>query len=159
MAISVVVKKSRIGKGLFATRRFTRGEMVLPIIGRIVHWKELYRRGGTFQNNTFRFDAEHYLSPRGEIGEFINHSCEPSARVTKRKDRLYLVAISTIRPGEEIFFDYSTNLAADDIWTMKCRCGALSCRKIIRAYTKLPSKLRQYYLKRGIIPRYIVVIG
>jgi hypothetical protein len=93
------------------------------------------------------------------MGEFINHSCEPNARVTKRNGTLYLVAISTIRSGEEIFFDYSTNLAADDIWMMKCRCDAPSCRKIIRAYTKLPPKLRQYYLKRGIIPRYIVVIG
>lgn len=107
------------------------------------------------RSNTYRYDDELYLSPAGRIGDLLNHSCEPNAKVVKKGARLYIVAASSIRPGEEIAIDYSTILAADDSWEMQCNCGTRHCRKLIRMFDTLPTATKKNYLSRGMVPGYI----
>jgi len=33
----------------------------------------------------------------------------------------------------------------DNDWTMECKCGTSSCRKIIGAYKNMPKKVRRKY--------------
>ena len=84
----------------------------------------------------------------GEYAEcFINHSCDPNAEVTWNGDIATLVAIRSIRPREEITFDYGTVIPPGDTFTFVCNCGAFNCRKVIRAEssrfhrTRLVSKI------------------
>jgi len=44
----------------------------------------------------------------------------------------FIVAMRTIRPGEEITIDYSTT-SKDPLWKMRCLCGQPTCRKLIRS--------------------------
>lgn len=76
----------------------------------------------------------------GNIGRYINHSCEPNSavvpvRVNNSVPWLCIFAIRDIKPGEEICYDYSgsVNLINDDNKDLnertKCFCGSEKCKK------------------------------
>jgi hypothetical protein len=155
-AESVVIRPSRIGMGLFAARDFLPLETIIKIAGRIVDWRVLRERGGTFADNCLRFGPETYLDPGDLHGRFLNHSCEPNAGVRKAKSQLFLFAVAAIRDGDEIVVDYSTTIGDDDIWTMRCRCGRPTCRSRIRRFGTLPRALKDRYLRDGLVPGYII---
>src|ERR1043165_3460892 len=150
----VAVQCTRNGVGLFAARRFRRGETIMKIAGRIVSADEVWERGGTFADNCYRFGPETYLDPGDHPSAFVNHSCRPNAAVGKAKHRLFLFAATAIAPGNEILIDYSTILGDDDIWTMRCNCGSRSCRKIIKRFGTLPAAVKARYLSAGLVPKY-----
>jgi SET domain-containing protein len=57
---------------------------------------------------------------------FLNHSCEPNIGI---QGQIVFVAMRNIRPGEELSIDYA--MFGGDPKSMRCRCGAPACRKII----------------------------
>ena len=58
-----------------------------------------------------------------EVGQYINHSCSPSCKI----DGLFVKAITDIKAGDEITFDYNSN--EDAMATpFKCAC----CGKMIK---------------------------
>jgi hypothetical protein len=152
----IVVRRARNGEGLFATRRYRRGERILDIRGRIYNHRVLWKRGGTFADNCYRFGPETYLDPGDDVAKYVNHSCAPNAGVGKENNRLYLFAATTIASGDEIVFDYSTILGDDDIWTMRCNCGQQSCRGRVKRFGSLPVAVKERYLDDGLVPRFIV---
>lgn len=161
-AKNLAVQNVRNGLGIIAKRRFSAGATICRIKGEVVtgetvwsYWDAEPRRG----ENCFRYDADHYLDPEGEIGAFANHSCNPNAGIVKTGRRLMLQAIRPIAAGEEITHDYSTLLGADDVWKMKCNCGETDCRKVVRSFGKLPAAVLRRYRRLGIIPDYILKTG
>lgn len=153
----VVVRTARIGQGLFAAKTYAPNQTIIKIAGRVVDagvlWK---RRGSIFAANCYRFGPETYLDPGDDPSRYVNHSCEPNAGVRKHNNQLFLFAAKPIGPGREIFFDYSTLLGDDDIWTMRCTCGRRTCRKIIRRFGSLPPAVMDHYLRAGLVPRFII---
>ena len=91
--------------------------------------------------HAFQVDYDRYVLPKKNgRAWYINHSCEPNCVVSGRS----LVTERRIEPGEELTFDYSTDVD----WAgfrMPCRCGSPTCRKVIRAYRYLPKKLKLRY--------------
>ncbi len=73
---------------------------------------------------------------------FLNHSCGPNVGL---KNQTRIVAMRTIYPGEEILIDYSLD-EADPRWKIKCDCGSVNCRGIIRSVQFLPKDLYTKYL-------------
>lgn len=149
----------RNGRGIIALKSFAPGATICRIKGRIVsaktvwgYWKVDRRRG----ENCFRYDADHYLDPEGEIGAFANHSCNPNARIVRTARGLYLRALKAIAAGREITHDYSTLLGADDVWTMKCDCGERNCRRVVANVAKLPAGVVRRYQRLDAIPRFIL---
>jgi hypothetical protein len=116
---------------------------------------DVWELGGSFADNCFRYGPETYLDPADGPGRWLNHSCRPNAAVVKKRHRLLLVAAERIVPGDEIVIDYSTILGRDDIWTMRCRCGAGKCRRVIRNIQGLPAALLAEYERRGMVPAFI----
>ena len=110
------------------------------------------------RNNAYRFDKDMYISPEGTIGEYFNHSCDPNVYIQKIKRTLSISALKEIRSSDEITFDYSTVIANDDIWKMKCNCGSKNCRKIIKSFSSLPTNIKKEYIKQKIVPAYILKI-
>lgn len=155
METGLAVKKSRNGQGIFTAQNFGTGAVAYEVRGTRFHYTTLLAKGGTFLDNCFRISENYYLSPEGYIGVYQNHSCTPNARVEKRGKRLFVVAFSPIRTGEEVLIDYSTITAGDDIWTMPCNCGESPCRKVIRTWTKLPRPLQQRYMQERVLPKYM----
>jgi hypothetical protein len=151
-----MVRRARIGLGLFAARVLPAGRTIIHVEGRIVDADLLWDVGGTFADNCYRFGPETYLDPGDTPGRYVNHSCRPNAGVRKSKNRLYLFAVAPIPRGREITIDYSTILGDDDIWTMRCRCGERTCRGRIRNFGALPQDLRNRYIRSGMVPGYIL---
>jgi uncharacterized protein len=155
---NLAVQSVRNGRGIVALKAFAPGATVCHIKGKIVsaeavwrYWDIDPRRG----ENCFRYDADHYLDPEGEIGAFANHSCNPNTGIVKAGRRLLLQAIRPIAAGDEVTHDYATLLGADDVWTMKCNCGEVGCRKTVRSFSRLPGAVLRRYKRLGVIPDYI----
>jgi SET domain-containing protein len=154
----LTVKPVRNGLGIVARRPFRQGATICEIKGKIVSARTVWRYWDTdprLAENCFRFSVERYLNPEGEVGQYANHSCQPNAGIVKQGRRLLLKAISAIAPGDEVTHDYSTLLGGDDVWTMRCNCGAPNCRRRVRHIGALPATVITNYQRLGIVPAFI----
>jgi hypothetical protein len=127
------------GRGVFAARRIEVGEQVWDYAGdeRWIH--DIPKRLWQY---CFQVDYDRYVVPkRGSAGWFMNHSCEPDCMIM---GRTRIVAMRRIEPGEEVTFDYSTNVGWDG-FAMRCECGAKSCRNVVKSYAHLPEELKGRY--------------
>lgn len=130
---SCIARTSALGHGLFATRPIGRGETLLRIEGRVQPTPTRYSiqlDDGTHVECEEGLD-EQTLRERYPW-RFLNHSCEPNARIAGRT----LVAQLSIAEGEEITFDYTTT-EAQMAEPFDCRCGATQCLGTIRGFAHL----------------------
>jgi uncharacterized protein len=139
------------GKGVFAVARLEPGELVWDYEGKEQWISDIPE--GVWQY-TFQVDYDRYILPEeGSVGWYLNHSCEPSCVII---GRTRILALSTIESGDEVTFDYSTNVGWDG-FTMQCRCGSKQCRRIIRSYRYLSPELRGRY--GGCVSRFLLEKG
>ena len=134
------VRRSRVhGRGVFATRRIARGTRVIEYLGDRVSHREANRRYALKpgdDNHTFLYIVDRGVvidaGVDGNDARFINHGCEPNCESVTEDRRIFIEAIRTIQPGEELTYDYSIGRDKDDppnvdeIWA--CHCGASECR-------------------------------
>lgn len=151
----LAVTQANNGLGVFSCAKIRKGETVLVIAGRLIHWLELLKKDKRTIDNAYRFGPETYLMPVG-LGEYFNHSCEPNSGIMKIQGKLFLTAVRDIHPGEEICFDYSTLIGGDDIWRLRCNCRQSTCRGLIMPASSIPEGQFRKYLSWGIIPKYIL---
>ena len=52
-----------------------------------------------------------FLSPSGELDDYVNHSCEPNCGIKEDQGRVVLFALKPIGNGDEITFDDATTQA------------------------------------------------
>ena len=127
------------GKGVYAERRIEPGELVWEYAGGEKWIKEIPRE---LWQHCFQVDYDRYVVPEtGSVGWFLNHSCEPNCVIMGRTK---VVALRRIEPGEEVTFDYSTNVGWEG-FTMECKCGKKTCRKTVRSYGFLSDELKGRY--------------
>jgi hypothetical protein len=74
-------------------------------------------------------------------GESFTHSCDPNAGF---RGTLELVAMHPISPDERITFDYAMCLPFT-FGQMTCRCGAVTCRKVVTGNDWELPELQQRY--------------
>jgi uncharacterized protein len=134
------VRHSRIhGYGVFAARRIRKGTTVIEYLGDRVSHDEAdarYEDKHPNDNHTFLFTVDSKTVIDGGVGgneaRYINHGCDPNCTSTAEKKRIYVEAIRTIQPGEELAYDYQIERDADDPPNVDeifaCRCGATKCR-------------------------------
>jgi SET domain-containing protein len=58
---------------------------------------------------------------------FINHSCDPNCETEEMDGRVWIMAIRSIKAGEELTYDYYLYDGDDD--EARCNCGSEHCRK------------------------------
>jgi len=127
------------GKGVYAERRIEPGELVWEYAGAEKWIKEIPPELWQY---CFQVDYDRYVVPeRGSAGWFLNHSCEPNCVIMGRTK---IFALRRIEPGEEVTFDYSTNVGWEG-FSMECKCGKKTCRKIVRSYGFLSDELKGRY--------------
>ena len=65
-----------------------------------------------------------------------------------------MFALTKIKAGEELFWDYSTSML-ERRWTMQCECNEKNCRKKITDFDLLPTELQLKYLQMNIVLPFI----
>ena len=135
-----VVRRSRIhGRGVYAARRIRSGTRIIEYIGDRISHEEAdarYEMKGDDDGHTFLFVVDDDLCIDAGIGgnaaRFINHKCDANCETIIEGRRVFIEAIRTIQPGEELGYDYQlTWETTDDPEELKlyaCRCGAPNCR-------------------------------
>ena len=136
----IQVRRSGVhGKGVFALALLARGEVVIEYKGEVISWKEALRRhphDPKDPDHTFYFhvDEKNVIDAKvgGNAARWINHACQPNCEADEVDGRIFIKALRTIQPGEELFYDYG--LVLDERQTAKvkkqfeCRCGTRKCR-------------------------------
>jgi uncharacterized protein len=127
------------GLGVFAVRRIQRGTRIIEYLGERVSHGEAdrrYQHKAASDNHTFLFiaDAATVIDAgvAGNEARFVNHACEPNCESVIENARVFIDAIRSIAPGEELTYDYQIQREADDpaeIDTIfACHCGQPGCR-------------------------------
>jgi uncharacterized protein len=126
------------GRGVFASRLIRRSSVIGTLRGKP---KWIWDIPQEIWPYTIQVDYDRYVVPRknGPVW-YINHSCEPNCLISGQN----ITAGRDIRKGEELTFDYSTDVDWPG-FNMDCRCGSSKCRKVIRAYRFLPEGLKREY--------------
>jgi SET domain-containing protein len=153
------IRNSRIaGRGAFATHKIRQGTRVAEYTGEVITDAESdirYPDDDSGNHHTFLFaigwgkviDA----GADGGDARFINHSCDPNCEATIEKRRVFIDAIRTIQPGEELFYDYQYARDGESDASAKrkypCVCGSDNCRGSIMA--PAPKKRKTKRTKKG----------
>jgi SET domain-containing protein len=142
------VRNSRIhGRGVFATDRIPKGTRLIEYTGEIVTWKVAdlrYADDGSNGFHTFLFDIDGKrvidAAVGGNAARWINHSCAPNCEAVGEGDKIFIDAIRTIKPGEELTYDYGFVFLERHTPALKaryrCQCGAKTCRGTMIAKKK-----------------------
>ncbi len=127
------------GLGAFATRQIRKGERIIEYLGeRITSQEGDARYSGTAFAHApvllFSVDERTVIDAGvgGNEARFINHSCEPNCEAVIQRGRVWIIALRTITPEEELTYDYNLTGDKDDVqqlWHVHaCHCGSRSCR-------------------------------
>jgi uncharacterized protein len=127
------------GLGVFATRRIGKGTRIIEYLGERVSHAEADRRyegKDADDNHTFLFivDARTVIDAgvNGNEARFVNHACAPNCESVVESGRVFIDAIRSIEPGEELTYDYQIQREDDDPPDIDaifaCRCGLKGCR-------------------------------
>jgi SET domain-containing protein len=149
------VRNSKVhGRGVFALRKIRKGTTILEYLGDVITNEEAdtrYEDKDPRDNHTFLFtvDSKHVIDAgrNGNEARFINHGCDPNCQSTGVRKQIWIEAIRTIQPGEELNYDYQITRDktdppdADKIFA--CRCGAEKCRGSMLAPLKKPRKKKR----------------
>ncbi|KAM7335293.1 hypothetical protein ACRRTK_005770 [Alexandromys fortis] len=152
-----VFQTDKKGWGLRALESIPKGRFVCEYAGEILGFSEVQRRihlQTAHDPNYIIAIREHiyngqvmetFVDPTyiGNIGRFLNHSCEPNllmipVRIDSMVPKLALFAAKAILPGEELSYDYSgrflNQISSEDKERIDpkqlrkpCYCGAPSC--------------------------------
>jgi SET domain-containing protein len=139
------------GYGVFAARRIRKGTTIIEYLGdRVSHAQAdaRYEDKDPNDNHTFLFtvDAKTVIDAgvNGNEARYINHGCDPNCESTTVNKRIFIEAIRTIQPGEELSYDYQIQRDNDDAPNVDeiyaCRCGAENCRGSMLEAAKKPRK-------------------
>jgi len=127
------------GLGVFALERIAAGARIIEYLGERVSHAEAdrrYQHKGPLDNHTFLFVVDARVVIDAGIGgneaRFVNHACEPNCESVIESRRVFIDAVRTIEPGEELTYDYKIQREADDPPDIDsifaCRCGFAACR-------------------------------
>ncbi len=136
----IEVRNSRVhGLGVFALKRIRKGTRVIEYLGERISHQEADRRYDLKEandNHTFLFivDGRTVIDAGvdGNAARFINHTCGPNCESVTQDRRVFIEAIRTIEPGEELAYDYRIEWDPQDPPDIDsifaCRCGSPECR-------------------------------
>lgn len=144
------------GLGAFAVRQIRRGTRIIEYRGERITHDEADRRYADkvdLHPHVLLFTVDKKIVIDGGVdgndARFINHSCNPNCEAVNESGRVYIEALRTIPPGEELTYDYQLEREQDDEsdWEAQyvCRCGADACRGTMLEPAPKPRKK----LKRG----------
>lgn len=136
------------GEGIFATRAFKAGEIVMTgVIEKVL--KENH-------SHASQIGAHEYVFHAGLISK-VNHSCNPNCGVRVNSSGAHdFVAMRSIGVGEEITFDYAMRNYGVDYFPKQCMCGSDKCRGKITGWRDLTTDQKKAYA--GFVAPYLLAL-
>jgi hypothetical protein len=148
------IGRSRIhGRGLFARMAIRKGEIVAIKGGHVLDRRALARVKGRIAESYIQIDDAFFIgaATAAEVRRnklFINHSCAPNLGI---RGEITFVALRAIRAGEELTYDWA--MEENSLARTQCRCGARTCRRVLRGSDWTDPALQRRY--RGYFSAYI----
>ena len=143
-------KQSKVGLGVFTDMNIPANVPILEFGG------EVYNKEIPPGQDVLQIGPNIYLSPSGNIGDKVKHSCSPNCHVHIVGTRAFLYSTYVIVADTELTFDYSANSTdTTDSWQMQCNCGSFNCRKIISGFHYLSDSVKDEYKQKGLIPLFM----
>lgn len=149
------VRRSAIqGFGAFAVKKIRKGQRIIEYAGERISNEEADRRydeSKMRRHHTFLFTLDDATvvdgAVQGNASIYINHSCEPNCEAVITGTRIYIRALRTVYPGEELAYDYQYERTGESDEELerfyKCRCGTPTCRGTIMAPPKSRRRMRR----------------
>lgn len=128
LSLSLLVKKSAAGKGLFAGELIPKDSCIIEYIGRKVSEEEKYTSKSRYLfevNSKITLDGKPAINKAG----YINHACRPNAEPIIHKSRVFIFATRAIKPGEEITYNYGKEYFNDYLKPNGCRCSSCVAKR------------------------------
>ena len=147
---TVTIGESKFGKGIFAARELSPGDVLMPITGTPLTFEDTVALGSN-ESHSMQIGLHDYILVQPPF-LYSNHNCDPNCGINKN---LELITIRPVAKGEELTWDYSTSML-ERHWTMKCHCGAGRCRGIVKDFDRLPNAIQNEYLRKNIVLSFIV---
>lgn len=117
---TLVVKRASAGRGLFTQTKIPKGACVIEYTGRPITEQEKFK-----SRSKYLFDCDNGTTIDGAVktnlARYINHSCRPNCEVIVEDGRVWVHAIKSIKPGEELNYNYGEDYF-DAYIGEKCRC-------------------------------------
>ena len=136
------IGRSKTGLGLFALKKIRRGQFVANYTGRLItdaYADKLWTKYLFEINNRWTLDG----SIKRNIARYINHSCKPNAESDVKGHKVIITAIRTIRPGDEITYNYGRNYFNAFIKPHGCRCMACHQKAAVKRSSRKRSKRKK----------------
>ena len=115
------------GRGGFARCAIPMATTVVEYVGERIDKAESARR--CEDGNPYIFTINDDWDLDGDVpgnpARFLNHSCDPNCEAQQEEDRIWIVALRDIAPGEELTFNYGYDL--EEWQDHPCECGAPNC--------------------------------
>ena len=136
----VEVRNSAVhGRGVFAVADIAKGTRIFEYLGdRVSHAvaDARYQDHDENDNHTFLFIVDRNTvidaAVNGSDARFINHHCDGNCTSVIENRRVFIDAVRSIQPGEELGYDYEIGRDKDDPPNVDeiyaCRCGSPKCR-------------------------------
>jgi len=136
-----LIGKSKIhGKGVILTRDVKEDETLFKFTGESIKNNLDWYHGSNWLQVGY---LEWIIPAPGTVGNFLNHSCNPTAGV---KGRNTIVAMRPLKKGDEVTIDYALS-ETYPLWHMSCICGSKNCRKVVKPYQDLSPQRQRKYVK------------
>lgn len=145
-----LIRNTKKGRGLFANKTIKKGSVILKVKGNAIPFSETLKLKDK-ESFCLQIDINTYLKPQYPF-YLINHSCSPNCGIDSN---LELFAMESIRPGEELCWDYSTSML-ERSWSIKCICGTKECRRRITDFDILPPAVQKAYISSNIVLPFIL---
>ncbi|KAK7282685.1 hypothetical protein RIF29_11658 [Crotalaria pallida] len=145
-------KCGKKGYGLKALEDITKGQFLIEYVGEVLdmHAYEARQREYALKGHrhfyfmTLNGSEVIDASAKGNLGRFINHSCDPNCRTEKWMVNgeicIGLFASKNIKQGDEVTFDYNY-VRVFGAAAKKCYCGSRHCRGYIGGGDPLDAEL------------------
>ena len=120
----VRIGRSKTGLGLFAITEIKKRTILVHYRGRRI--PTAYANSAETRDARYMFEINSRWtidgSSRRNLGRYANHSCRPNAESDIVRGKIFLRAIKTIQPGDEITYDYGKDYFAMFIKPHGCQC-------------------------------------
>jgi SET domain-containing protein len=129
------IGRSLTGFGLFATRPIKKRSRIMEYRGPILDHEAALKAETRGNKYLYEVSKQRTIdgTPRSNVARYANHSCNPNAESVIWRGRVFIKALRTIKPGEEIVYDYGTDYLKNVIGRSRCKCSRCRRRRAKRA--------------------------